>query len=315
MEVIIFFIWPVAYETKVYIGLRQYITWNRRFILSITSAALLTTWFVLPFPHTYHFAAITVPYNLQAIYVPESGRIDEVYVTRGQKVEANSPIVRIDSFPLYNKFERAQIEEAIASKKTEIIAQDDALRAQYGQKRAEEIQVERTLQALENRQRLFNIQAVHAGYIVDWNELMRPGVYVKTGAMLGLIADNEDVDVICFVPERDREWLQVGTEAAFRPRHSTVTLNGKVIQTNSNRAITLLYPGLGSVHHGPLPVVQSEKQYILQESFYEARVKLDAKDTLRFGETGYIEVKGPWSSLLMRTGRYVLSVLFQESSL
>lgn len=315
IEILLFFIWPVVYETKIYLGLRKHVTWNPRSIITISAASLLVAWTVLPLPHIYSFVAITIPYNLQAIYVPDSGRIVEVFVERGQKVEANTPIVRIDSYPLYNKHEQVQVDHEIASKKTEITTIDESAHALYSQKKAEQLQVERELQKLQKREHLFDIRAQYPGYVMDWNELMRAGVDVKTSTTLGVIADSDRLDVVCFVPERDHNWIKEGMHVSFRPRHSFTTLKGAVVQIKSSRATTLSYPALSSTHRGPLPTVQQEKEYVLLESYYEVRVKLAERDSLKFGEAGHIEVYGPWSSPLIRGLQHVMSVLYQESGL
>lgn len=314
VEVYVFLIAPFVSETRQLWILRRYIKANLRMRTTAVVVGLLVAWFVLPLPHKMQFAAVTIPAERQVLYVPYDSTVTTIEIARGDTVAAEQPLVALQSQQLDNDIAISRAEIDILQKQIFILGKSDAdrpfLPEHYAQLAAEEAK----LAGLLELQRQLKINAQLDGSIYRWDELIIPGQFVSKDQILGEVAQLNTLEVVCYIPETDINSVEVGDRATFALHSPRRTFNGTVVQVQPARSKLLRYPQLASEYGGELAVIQETANKLkLVDSYYEVRIRFDEKRPIQFGQTGKIEIRGPWRSKLMTLFRYVTSVLWRES--
>ncbi len=316
MEVAIFLVWPLVSEFNTISQMRADLKSNPRLMLTVTVVLLFIGWLVLPLPHTEKFSGISVPIEQQVIYVPADSIVKSVDVKRGEWVTKGQTIVQLYSPIIETVVKLHQLESDILQKQIYLLGFFDQDRPFIPEKRAEYSSNFEKLHGLKNKQNELNIRATINGEIYMLDDFLYKGMSISQDTVIGKIADTSKIEVIAYIPESDLESVSVGQEAKFRVLGTNELFYGKVLNIHSLRAQTLKHFPLASLYTGRLAVTEDKVTGAMKmvDSYYIAKIEIDKGDNqLRFGQTGTVEVEGPWRSKFMHFAKKVLSVFWRES--
>ncbi|MBA3958039.1 MAG: HlyD family efflux transporter periplasmic adaptor subunit [Parachlamydiaceae bacterium] len=326
MEIGIFILWPLGWEVGQINRLRPYLTWNKRSVTTAVVTTLFLLWLLVPFPHRESYPAITIPHSEanQVLYVPYDSTVTAIYVKRNEQIQLEQPLVQLDSSTLLADIASNKIGLAAVDREIIIASQTEEDKALIAEKKANAEAMEAKIIGLERIQTELLLKAEVAGTLYQWDDTIKIGQTVARDAILGKIADLKHLQVIAFIPEMYISDVQNGDNVVFRRLRDMTKVNGKITQINPLRTMVLIYPQLASINHGDLPVAgvtpqgstDKEAQMRLVESYYTALVTLDPiKEEFKIGETGYMDVRGPWRSYLMIFWKHLQSLFWQEGTI
>lgn len=321
VEVIFFIMAPFFSEFKQLAYRKRYFNWNIRALITGTISAIFLAWFILPFPHKKTFQAISEPAISQNIYSPEAAVVEKIYVKRGDSIQENKPLIKLHSDVIENTLGQVQAEIDRTKQEIEVLGIDEQGKPYLNSKKAFLSQKESELHRLKEKQELLLVKAEVSGTLYDWSELLREGLSISKGTLIGKIADLSKTKVFAFVPEAESEGLEMGSKARFRVLNPSRTYTGIVNKVYKTAADTLNYPQLSSIYKGPLAVVPDRKKapqdvpkMHLLEGYYLVEITLDpTEDPPRFGKTGVAEVQGPWESKLYSYIKKAKRLIWKES--
>lgn len=319
LEIAIFFVWPVVSEVQELYRLRRHFRRNLRTLTTFSLGILLLLWIIIPIPHTESFVGITVPEQVQTLYVPAEGVIEAIDVKRGDRVVAGQPLIKIRQFDVEMQIKMLENEIKLLDENLEFIRIHSEYSSLIPQKEAELTSVKLQLQSALHTQDQMTIRADISGLIYDWDETLRVGQPVAKDQVLGKVGDTRAFFVTAFVPENQVNLVEVGQEADFVLLSYGQTYEGKITSIEAISEGILEHPALASLFHGPLPVVVNpNKELKLSESFYRMHVVVDEEKRAEpppFGAVGDVRVTGNAYSILGRTLSYLYSLFLKESSL
>lgn len=321
VEVIFFIMAPFFSEFKQLAHRKAYFNWNIRALITYTVFGVLLAWFILPLPHKKSFQAITEPVISQNIYSPEAGEIEKIYVKRDDRVQIGEPLLQLQSTVLDNAIAQTEAEVARVKQEIEVLGIDVEGKPYLNAKKAFLSQKETELNRLKEKQALLLVKSEVSGTVYNWSDILREGLLVGKGVLIGKIADLNQIKVFAFVPEAESVGLEEGSKARFRLLNPSKTYNGTITKVYKTAADTLRYPQLASSYKGSLAVVpdrkkspqESPKMHLL-EGYYLLEVTLDpTDDSIRLGKTGLVEVQGPWESKLYHYINKAKRLIWKES--
>ena len=319
IEIYVFLLWPIASEIYELKQLKQAFTKNLRIVMTSIVALFLIGWFILPIPHTINFHAITVPVKKQVIYVPHDAVVQKLYVKRGDPVKPGDPLILLHSKQLENEIANLYIQRAILQKEIINLTFDDANRPYIPEKSAELARILENLKRKIAQQEELKFHAETKGIVYKWDKDLKIGQSVSKDKVIGKIGDTKNIEVICFVPERMLRSVKLHQPAEFFASGSLSPVKGRIEKIHHVRAEVLHYPPLATLYSGPLPVTfdykkPSNDQLKMVDSFYPVKIVLK-KHTLplRFGQVGYVRIRGTARSKLFDLIRYAISIIWRES--
>ncbi len=315
-EVVIFLLWPIYWELEELAKLKTHIRINTRLLITSIVVGVGALWFFLPLPHMEYFPGITVPQQEQILYVPEDARIEKIYVKRNQQVKKGDPLIDFTSEKLNNKIAVTEVEIALIEKQIELLQVEDQGVSYIPEKMAELARYQEELTTLKGKRKELSLHSTINGFVYALQDSLKPGLWVNHDSAIGKIGEKGLEKVICFVPENRFNTIVKGQKARFRVNSDLKVYPGYISEVNPVRSQFLLYPPLASIFKGDLPVTQEKDGRLrLTESYYPVEVELNVTEagTLRYGETGMVEVKGPWRSKFYELVRYLSGLLIRES--
>lgn len=321
VEVVVFIMMPFFSEFKQLALRKAYFNWNTRSLITATIVAILLLWFILPYPHRKRFEAITAPEEMQILFVPESSRIEQILVKRGDEVKTGELLVQLKSNILDQAIEQTQREVAKTEQEIQVLSYRDEGRSYIPAKTAYLSQKESDLQRLKEKKAQLDVKAEVDGILYDFSDQIRKGLDVAKGTLLGKIADLSQVRVFAFVPEADSSGIEENSRARFKLLNPSALYWGTVTKVYRTAQETLRFPQLSSVYRGNLAVVpdrqtradQKARTHLL-EGYYLIEIALDpTPDTVRFGQTGIVEMQGPWESKFFSLLDRAKRLIYKES--
>jgi putative peptide zinc metalloprotease protein len=315
VEIAFFIAPPFISESKQLFSLRKFITFNPRLALTSLALLLLAAWFIVPLPHEERFPAVTIPKQDQIIYIPQEGKVESLYFTRGDQVKPGQILAVLSSDPLRINIKQNAAEKETVQSQMHVLSLKDEDRAFLPEKAAELASYESKGKALDQQQQLLTIKSAINGIVYEWDDTLRLNEHVQKNQIIGKIAALQNIEVICFVPESQIHDINLGQNVTFRLSNTLEKIPGRIIDISTVRADFLLYPALASTNKGDLPVIEKEQgKLAMVETYYYIKVQLESNPSdLKLGERGYVSIRGPWKSMFMNMIRYIQSIYWRES--
>lgn len=313
LEIAIFFVWPVVYETSLLLKLKHLFTWNIRTKITTGLISIVFLWFFVPLPHQQNFSAVTVPVEDEEIYAPHAGRLTELYGKRDLKVKKEEILAVIQSPPLSTKLEALEQDKKILEKKLSIINLQEEYQPFYLEKQAELASLIAEIEGAKELLKQNTIKSLEGGILYAWDPDLYVGEWVAENQVLGHLAAADKIDVIVYIPESHIETMALGKKVFFRQRSSGKVFSGIVKELAPIRSLNLIQPQLASVYGGDLPTREVDKKLLFLESYFSARVQLNEKDSLRYGEVGAVLVRGGWTTEFGNFVRWFAALLQEEA--
>lgn len=317
LEIVVFILWPIASELEYLYKIRTHLNWNKRSIATVSVIGLMTAWFFLPFPHTFHFNGVVGSPGMQTVYIPEDATVEHVYVKEGDKVQKGNPLLLLKSEDLHIKLKQAVLEKdeiesrLIAAQKTN--ESNVIIRSLEAQLEGAIANVNRMRNSIE----YLKLVADLTGTVFEWDPELKEGKSLAKDSIVGRVADLNSIEVDGFVPEGYIEYLEIGDRVYFRPSGRYSFIPGKVVRISPIKDRALLFPQLASTNQGPLPVSidPTTKKALLVESYYLVVVELEENEhSIGIGQTGNLNFRGKWSSVFMRMVRDLVALYRKEAN-
>lgn len=318
VEIGVFIIWPVVWEAGELYKMRQFLTWNARSIATFTVITLCLLWVILPMPHTKYFPSITVPTKNQVIYVPQDGQVKQIYVKRGQSVAEGAPVIQLYSRQIEAEIQKYKGEADRFKRAMMVAGLNSNTHGEISENKIRLAQANDQLEELYAMQSTLTLKADISGTVYYLMDPLSVNQTLKTDTVIAKIADLRDIQVICYVPENDLEFVEIGAAVKIRLKDEITEVTGKIVKINQHKEDVLEYGQLGSTNKGDLPVNKDAKNTLhLIESYYAVLITLDPHpDTpLGVGASGYVIYKGPWESLAVHYLKIAGKYFWRESAL
>jgi len=314
-EIYLLVVEPVVSEMRQWMALRRQFRFNLRLNITVTLVVLLAFWFFVPLPHRLSFSAITVPTQEQVLYVPLDSQVEEILVTRGDHVVAQQPLVLLRSEGLNNELERAEVERDLIEKQLDILIGHPEVAAFIPQKQAELAALESKIEGLKEREKQLTLRSSLSGVVYVWDSYLKKGQYLSQNHIVARVAA-PGMRVVCYVPERWIGSFEEGQEMSFVLPSPRKVMKGRVVAIRPIRSLYLEHPALASVLGGDLPTVSGRVRgtLLLVESYYTITLELEnPPKTVRLGQPGHVEVRGPWRSYFLSLLRRITALFVRES--
>lgn len=319
IEIVMFIGYPIIWEINNLIRLKALWNWNKRLITSLTAVAIFLGWAVIPWRHTEYFPAITVPVEEQVIYAPFDGEIDKIYVQRGDHVIIGDPIISISSVLLDAELARAQLDKMIQEQEfdktissennQQFAIREIAQRIAYYQSQ---------IQTIQEKKKLSQVTAEVAGSVYIYNDDLYPGQYIQENTTIAKITPLNRIKITAFIDEHFQPYIQSGSAVTFYfTQGKRKKIEGVINSIEPQRVFRLQYPQLASIHGGSIPVYHSKEtnSYIIAGAYFTVDIHLTGETMqLPIGQPGEVAIKGPYQSKFVGWIRYLLQVLWRESS-
>jgi putative peptide zinc metalloprotease protein len=257
----------------------------------------------------------------ERIYPVRGGRVDELLVAPGQRVEAGQVLVRLSSPELDYQLRvavqdvlrlRSQLERSLTDKELSagrLVLSQALLRAQ-----AEQAALERVREQLV-------VTAPVAGRVEDLLRDLHVGRWVSSTQQLFMVREGAAAHISALVPESKLDGLEAGSEALFYAETGGspqgVPLEVSAIERSAVK--TLDSPYFAVDFGGDIPVSRQRdgEGFVPEISVYRVHLR-PADEALADGLPdrrlrGWVHFEGERRTLLGRALRYVLGVLIRES--
>jgi putative peptide zinc metalloprotease protein len=311
-----FIVLPISRELRVW--------WRRRGEMRLSRGGLMAAGFALvlgllvAFPwHTRVEApAVVRAASFVRLFPQAPGRIEQVHVTGGARVEKGTLLFTIAAPDIESNIAITQAKILAAEREVELSSTEHKSAERLGVLLGEIAARKRELQAFTDMQRRLSIRAPIAGEILDLPAEIREQRWVGDDTPLGILADRGRWALTAYVDEYDIARFAIGARVQFYPSSPDAPrLDGKVVGVDSADARTLEDKDLAHRRGGPIETRRptAERLQPLQ-AIYKVHVEpLTPMATIPHGLRGTAHIEGEPQSLLSRFWRAALSVLIRET--
>lgn len=311
-----FILLPIMHELKAWWTLRGAIRERRRAWVSVGILASLMAVLFVPWSDRIHVPAVLEATPHATIYAPAAGKIVELAVHQGQRVQAGDPLVMVEA-PTLEK------DIALTHKRIEV----ERLRAQrqsVDREKLAETQVTletlRTrlseLEGLMNKQQTLQLTSPIAGLVTDRTEALHVGQWINKELPLAYVVDPQGEELHALVEETKVRYLQVGQSARFIPDDAErPSLAARVEEIRDIDESSFTVPYLASLYGGDVPVREGANRRLKPEiSVYRVTLHL-VESPPRWNQAvrGTVLVNGPRISFAQRAWEQSARIFIRES--
>jgi putative peptide zinc metalloprotease protein len=274
---------------------------------------------LIPWQQHIEVPGVVKPADYAEIYLPYPARLDTWRLKQGQSVAVGDILAELSSNELSYKQRAAQLEGDTLSWRLAFqladanrLKQRQVLLSQLDSATSKQAGLTKQLQQLQ-------IQAPQAGKVLDMNQFLQAGQWLKTGELLMTIGDElGGYTIEAFVSEQDIKQLGVDDAAVFYPENPNLPpLKCRLQQIDDGSSVNL--PNLlASTFGGPIATRVDQNKKNVPESaqyrvvFYTSEPWLKselAPEILR----GTVKIETQHRSLIQQIWQQSLSVTFRES--
>jgi putative peptide zinc metalloprotease protein len=317
VEIIFFIIYPFVWEGMNLYKMRAQIKMNKSLTITTTCLLIFLGWFVLPWPHSENFPAITEPSKEQVIYAPYNGQVINVYVAEQDWVTKGDTIITIDSKEVDTELEEAKIHRAIEEEEIEKALTDEEKRSLIPEKKKRLAFFDTIISSLEEKKNQTVATAELDGTVYLLNDEITVGQHVYQGAEIAIIADLNKMKLVAYVHESFYRYIQEGETVTFTVKDGDrKKYQGVITNIAPLRVTHLKHPQLSSVYGEDLPVHSKlvDDQFPLAEAYFIVDIDITREsEDLSVGQVGVVSIPGPWRSKMMEWARYLTEIFWRES--
>jgi len=315
-EVAWFIARPVYRELRVWYDMRDRISWNRNTVSSVIMILLLVLAFVYPISTSVRVPAVLKYATYTQIHAPIPARVQDVYVSKGDRVESGQRLITLKSPELdYNK-ELAELR--VTTLKEHMLRQSSNAELLETQQVVQQQLVEAMteLAGYRREQAQLQVTAPYSATVIQWDPDVYPGRWVNETLRLGLLVDKGSASIQGYVEEKDVGRLTVGDDGRFYPDNlDQEPLDVRLVSIDQVNASTLDEPYLASVYDGPLPVNRTDSGELVSDtSLFRLHLVLQSPlSGVPQITRGTVMLDGEPESLLQWIWQIVSAVLVRES--
>jgi putative peptide zinc metalloprotease protein len=200
-------------------------------------------------------------------------------VTPGQQITSSQLLAELTSSELIHQSQTAGLEADLLSWQVAYQGVDEKL-AKQRQVKLRQLESATAKQAGFHRQLdQLRIQAPLAGTVLDINDQIQSGQWLKAGEALMIVADTSSYTVEAFVNEQDIMKILANAKATFYPENSDLPPLTCRLQNIDDGSISNMPDLLASNYGGPIAVRVDQNQKLLPETA-QYRIQLKVEDHL-----------------------------------
>jgi putative peptide zinc metalloprotease protein len=299
--------------------------------VGVMAAVVLAIAFI-PMPHRVKCTVYLQPRDAHLVSANVDGRLDEVIVRPGDKVDANEPLARMSNVGL--ELELAQLvmnhdlleTELESLQRIQFTNRQEGVRIPVVEKHLETIaeQIEEKKKKME----LLTLASQVAGTIIagpgraekpdredelgTWSGTLfddvNLGAWVQVADPFCMVGDPNDLEAVLIIDQGDVEFVREGQKVWIRLNsHPAVTFESEIEQVAANE-LEMAPPGVSRNHGGPLATVTDRQTGAQrpQSTAYPAWAKIDQKgQALQNGMLGQGKIQTESRTLGYRVVRFL----------
>jgi putative peptide zinc metalloprotease protein len=222
-----------------------------------------------------------------------AGKILDIYVHEGMKVEEGTPLVKLQSPTLESKAAEGEVKLAIAAMNAN---QANLSYTNLGSALEERDQLARQRVELRSQTQALELVSPIAGTVVSPRVEDRLGSYVLSGSHLIEVADLREMRARVYISDHDMYKIREGAEARLNVE-------------GFHRLWEALAVGIAPVSSEIDPGLEALKKYrgLNPQNFYIVDLLVaNPEETLKPGMTGLARIYGPRRSVVSHTGREIV---------
>ena len=311
-----FIVLPIVQELKIWWAIRGTIQTQQRAWLSAGIATLAVVGLLVPWSNHVYLPAVLEAIPHATLYTPAAGKIVELNMEPGHKVQAGDPLVVVEAPTLERDI-------ALTHKRIEV----ERLRAHRQSVDPEKLaSTQVTLETL--RARLFELEGYRkmqqtlyltapiAGRVTDLAEGLHVGLWINKELALAYVVDPQGEELHALVEESMVKYLEVGQPARFIPDGpERPSLPARIQEIRHVDESSFTVPYLASTYGGAVPVQADAYGKLKPEiSVYRVTLRLtELPPQWTQAVRGTVVVEGPRISLASRAWEKAARVLIRES--
>lgn len=315
-ELYLFIARPVLSEADAIVRQRGRLRVNLRMLATMIVLSLVLLWAALPLPRRMALPAIVLPAeDSQLLFAPGDGTVSQLSVGRGSQVEADAVLLSVESEDLAAEIHMAETEHRRLNIELLRGLTELSERGRLRELRADLRALETRLEALRRQQAQNVLRARVDGVVTEWDTVLRDGLPVRQGMLLGRIEPSAGARLIAFVKEDYVAGLTPGDPVRYKPGGLSAARSGQIQSVSPVRQETLQNVSLAGFAQGELPTERTAGgQMVIRGSYYRVDIELaeDTSPPVR-GRTGRVWINTRPRSLIAEAVRYAWRVLLRES--
>jgi putative peptide zinc metalloprotease protein len=307
---------PVYRELRVWYDMRDRIGWNRNTIGSVIVIFLLVFALVFPISTSVRVPAVLKYATYTQIHAPNPARVQDVHVSKGDRVESGQRLITLKSPELDYNEEQARLR--VTTLREHMLRQSAHAELLETQQVVQQQLVEALteLDGYRQEQAQLQVTAPYSATVIQWDPDVHPGRWVNENLRLGLLVDESTAAIQGYVEEKDVGRLTVGRDGRFYPDNlDQQPLDVRLISIDQVNTSILDEPYLASVYDGPVPVNRSDSGELVSDtSLFRLHLALQStRSSVPQITRGSVLLDGEPESLLQRIWQFVSAVLVRES--
>jgi len=317
VEIGYFLVRPVVSEVLIWWRRRSEIRLSRRTLLTATGAAALAALVLVPWRSGIEAPALLKSLQHVDVFVPETGaRVAAIKVGDGQAVDKGALMINLVSPDLDYKIAHTRadldiLEWEMSAKglDPELLAHSQVTEREYEASLAE-------YRGLLDEKARLDVTTPIAGKVVDIEDGLAPGMWVKAKSRLASVIDPTAVTVEAYVDEADLDRIAVGDAATFYAEaDNRIAAPLRVVEIARASTRLLSDAPLASVYGGPITVrTQKQNELIPDRTLYRVTLSPTAEllpptRILR----GQVMMRGEAASIAARTWRAFYAIVVREA--
>jgi putative peptide zinc metalloprotease protein len=263
-----------------------------------------------------HVPAVLKYSTYTQIHASNPSRVENVYVSAGDHVQAGQLLISLVSPELDYKETQAQLR--VATLKEHMLRQSaDAVLLETQQVVQQQLVEAMTeLDGYRREQAQLQVSAPYPSTVIQWDTDVQAGRWINENLRLGLLVDENTAAIQGYVEEKDVGRLEVGHGGRFYPDNlDQEPLDVQLVSIDQVNSRSLDEPYLASVYDGPLPVNRTDNgELVSDSSLFRLHMAVQSPlSGVKQITRGTVFLEGEPESLLGRIWQFVSAVLVRES--
>ena len=317
IEINWFILLPIAKELKHWWGRRKDMKWNINTVVTFAALSGLIALFVIPWRSTVSLPAHIEAKQSALLFPPTAAQITQVHVSHNSLVAEGDVLLELAAPQLEHRM--AQLRKDIRLVKLQISRTGANL--EENRKKALLLEHGRELQtqyrgALELQQKL-QIKAPFDGRIAQFQDILKPGVWIEKSKPLIQIVNDSEGQIIAYSDEASLARFRTGALATFYPNEWERTpFLARVTRIDETNLRVLPKAIHASTFGGDIAVRPGENNTLIPEkAIYRLHLESvqDNAEQIPRILMGKVDVEGEKTALITRFANMVLAVLIRES--
>lgn len=321
-----FILRPIKNEMNIWLKRRKDVAMNRRIVRTLLLATLPLGLLFLPVPISLHLPAVLKGADFARIFPPLPGRIEQVFVEKGDRVKAGEPLFQLVSPDLAQRIGQARHEMNLLELQQKRLAGSDRLRQQQEIIGSKYLEAQVRYEGLVRQEDKQRILSPVQGTVVELMAHIRPGRWVNETQILALIVSTDAAKVYAYVTEEQLRYIASHTQGRFTsdiPESPSRPV--QLVAINPARVAILEDPYLASPYGGPLTArLAGENEIVPEDALYRLHWRVeppgpestpdpDRRDSIRHIEVGEVYVYSGTNLRILDLLNHVFAVLIRES--